>query len=605
MPNIRQFFADKRSFWGKWLSVLGIRQRFLLIFVLLVMLPTAIFIITVTRSYYQYALDTVYERQSSRLSQSGKGISSALYGFRNNSLMFYYNESILDYVNNQDFSVPSDDVYTYLDSLVNSEHHVLRTTLLLDGADPVSAGQTLLLADEYVNTYKNRVMDARGRPVTLPTQRISTVLNNNERAFAVARAINSPDHPVGSLWIFISADFFDDYLEESGPLSDNTVTYLMSPEDGVIASSLPGLPDANFEAGWKDKALSQKKGHFVYRAEDQNLVITSVRVQNTNWQLVAVTPRSAITQSLQHILTLLVAIFVLYILFIVAMYLMLSKMLFQPITRLGRGLRKVSHGDFAYKLPRVNSDEISELTDNYNEMISKIQSLMDDVREHEQAKNRETIKVLSMQIGSHFLYNTLNTIRWMAVMNKQTQIRDTVVSLTKLLMSVTYHTGEEISLREELTLVRHYSMIQKVRFVDFEVQYNVPEELLDLQVGKLLLQPVIENCIVHGFNGQNKLGTITITAMEESDVLLLSVSDNGQGFDPSLLDWHVGLDEPTDHVGLRNIHQRLKLNYGPPYGLSIQSQAGMGTTVVLQLPVVPGPATPQDAAPPDKEDEAI
>lgn len=115
-----------------------------------------------------------------------------------------------------------------------------------------------------------------------------------------------------------------------------------------------------------------------------------------------------------------------------------------------------------------------------------------------------------MQIGPHFLYNTLNSIKWMAVLNNQPGIKQMVESLMKLLGAVAYNKEDEISLREELELLESYIFIQKVRFMNFRVEYDVPEQVLSMKIGRFMLQPFVENCIIHGLHGLDYEGVIRI-----------------------------------------------------------------------------------------------
>lgn len=562
---------------------IGLRRRFLLIFCCFVVLPTAAFILFFTHSHYRYAISNTIEGKYGLLNQMEKNIDSRLSNFQNNTMMFYHNRQILSYINAGDYSRPCEAISFYLNSLVNTERNVVAVTLFLDGQAPQTVGSTLFLGDDFFDRHTPAVMERGGRLCFIPTTRTSSTFQPDVRAFALARAINDAKGPVGSMWIFISTDFFGDILEEPGLIADGTLAYVVS-GDQVMASSDAPKSGARLDAPWLPQALKMGEGHFTFQDGDSALVIAATRIPRSGWSILSVTPMSSILQGMRYIPMMAVAVFALYLLFVLAMYLTLQRMMFRPIAQLHRGLRKVSKGDFGHKIPRRYQDEIGELTDTYNDMTARIQSLMDDVRLREQEKNQETIKVLSMQIGSHFLYNTLNTIRWMAVLNRQPQIKDMVNSLIRLLMSVTYHQGEEIPLRDELDLVRSYAVIQKARFANFEIEYEIPESLMEMRVLKLILQPVIENCILHAFPGGKAIGVVRISAERRGGALLLTVRDNGRGFDGDAFDPDKAASRQDGSVGLRNINQRLKLNYGDAYGIEVSSRPGSGAVVTLRLP---------------------
>lgn len=204
----------------------------------------------------------------------------------------------------------------------------------------------------------------------------------------------------------------------------------------------------------------------------------------------------------------------------------------------------------------------------------------------EEAKNNEKMKVLSMQIGPHFIYNTLNSIKWMAAVNKQPNIKKMVESLIKLMVSVTYNTNEEIYLHEEIELIKCYCYIQKVRYMNFDIVYNISEDAGNCRVIKFILQPVIENCILYAFSGKADGGVIEISA-EVQDMLYITIKDNGNGFDTSILnDVEKSNKDKPDHIGLQNVIERIRLNYGNNYGLIISSEKGKGTTVIVKLPII-------------------
>lgn len=198
------------------------------------------------------------------------------------------------------------------------------------------------------------------------------------------------------------------------------------------------------------------------------------------------------------------------------------------------------------------------------------------------------MKVLSMQINPHFVFNTLNTVKWMAISNKQTNIKCMIESLIALMKSVTYTRKEEVFVEEELELLASYVYIQKMRFVNFEVGYEVDDNTKKLKILKLLLQPLVENCILHAFQGRRQGGVIKIRIYRQEEALHIWVEDNGIGFDMREQEklFEANREESAEHVGIYNVVQRIRLNYGESYGAEIQSVPGAGTKVHLTLPVL-------------------
>lgn len=218
----------------------------------------------------------------------------------------------------------------------------------------------------------------------------------------------------------------------------------------------------------------------VIRIPEKKTVVCSSSEVN-DWVLLTVTDQSVIFKDVIYIKWMAAVTACLYAVFLFTAYYILSHYIFKPMQNLSAGLRRVSQRDFQRIEENTSGDEMGMLTANFNYMVDEIQCLIQDIREEEKAKNEEKIKVLSMQIGPHFIYNTLNTIKWMAAANKQTNIKKMIESLIKLMVSVTYHTNEEITLGQEVELLGCYVYIQKMRFMNFDFEYDLPSELRDLK----------------------------------------------------------------------------------------------------------------------------
>lgn len=261
-------------------------------------------------------------------------------------------------------------------------------------------------------------------------------------------------------------------------------------------------------------------------------------------------------------------------------------------------MNKVVNGDLNISNNFKGKDEIGELYEDLNSMITSIKQLIHEVYEErlikEQLKNRQQeieFKMLASQINPHFLYNTLETIRMKAHFNGQEEIAEIVKMLGKLMRRNLEVKHSKVSLESELELVRSYLEIQKARFED-RVEYiiNVNTDISDCYVLPLLLQPIVENTFVHGFEGKGDKGIIEIDINAYEDKLVISVSDNGSGIDDKKLEeikqkLEKNECEIEESIGLCNVNGRIKLYYGTEYGLNIESKLNMGTKVSIYLPL--------------------
>lgn len=264
----------------------------------------------------------------------------------------------------------------------------------------------------------------------------------------------------------------------------------------------------------------------------------------------------------------------------------------KPIRVLTGHIRKISEtDDFSYNPDIVtSSDEIGAIGHAVNHMALHIQELLTQMEQmYEQRKNIE-ISLLQSQINPHFLYNTLDSIRWMAVIQKSKNIELTTKALENLLRNVAKGAGDKITLREELALVNDYVHIQKVRYVEvFDYICQVPEEFLSCLIIKFTLQPIVENAIFHGVEPTGEFGEILITARREEGSLFLSIEDNGAGMTAEELQrlkdtLKNNNKDSLSGIGVANVDARLKLIYGPAYGLIYESEPGRFTRVTIHIP---------------------
>lgn len=267
-----------------------------------------------------------------------------------------------------------------------------------------------------------------------------------------------------------------------------------------------------------------------------------------------------------------------------------------PIRRLMVNMKQGIKGMRPGRLKRFGGAiEIVEMNDTFISVMYEIERLIDEASRQERKKKEAEIRVLQNQLSPHFLHNTLNSIRWMAIIQKQDNIKETVDSLNKLLTYALRGGGGPVSLRTELDMLGSYVTIQKVRYQHFAFATSVPATLEDALVPKFLLQPLIENALLHGLAGAERPGEVTVAAAIDGQTLVLTVTDNGVGMAPerlaavtASLDGAAGSAAPADggaRIGLRSVHERVQLHYGAQYGLRIRSAPAAGTTLTVRLPL--------------------
>ena len=257
----------------------------------------------------------------------------------------------------------------------------------------------------------------------------------------------------------------------------------------------------------------------------------------------------------------------------------------RPVQTLDEAMEKVKKGDLTIRIHTQSNDEMGRLTRSFNQMTEDLGRYLEDKVQRQKDLNETTLKLYQTQLNPHFLYNTLDTIKWEARIRQVPRIAVLAENLA-IILRKSISSKPFIPLREELETIDSYVQVQKIRFTgEFLCEKEIPDQLEECLVPKMILQPLVENAIIHGLEGCEN-GYICIYAGREGDTLNISITDDGRGMSPEILAW-INSPEPEKregHLGLYNIMRILKLYYGDEYGLKAEVTED-GTTVTLKLPV--------------------
>ncbi len=265
---------------------------------------------------------------------------------------------------------------------------------------------------------------------------------------------------------------------------------------------------------------------------------------------------------------------------------MLSRYLSKPVKELDAAMGRVETGDYEVELISDRSDEMGRLNASFNRMTREYRQNLERSVQHERELNETELSMLQAQLNPHFLYNTLDSMKWLGVTNHVPQVAAMATGLAALLRAGI--SGDKlIPLEQELELLEKYLDIQSVRFEDrFTWETDIDESFQHCLVPKLILQPLVENAIIHGVANMDD-GYIKLSASAEGETLVLAVEDNGQGIPPEILERLKSPERelPAGHLGLRNVDRIVRLYYGCEYGISAASAPGRGSRVELRLPL--------------------
>lgn len=264
----------------------------------------------------------------------------------------------------------------------------------------------------------------------------------------------------------------------------------------------------------------------------------------------------------------------------------------RPIRQLSEATDQVAKGDLSVRTTVNAGSDVMLLSESLNTMIDKINQLLEQVKQEQIHLRDAELELLQAQINPHFLYNTLDTIVWLAEAGDQKKVVSMVGSLSKFFRTSLNQGKDIISIEEELQHVRSYLEIQQIRYQDIlEYEIDVPQELGMYRIPKITIQPLVENALYHGIKNKRGLGTISITGEKAEDCFYLYVTDNGIGMGEKRLQQikdRIGQNAPDENeiYGLYNVNERIRLKFGQEYGISIKSVHMEGTQVSIRLPYV-------------------
>lgn len=334
-------------------------------------------------------------------------------------------------------------------------------------------------------------------------------------------------------------------------------------------------------------------GHYPYLNWYDSFEISVSDIPDTTWRIITITPLHEVIGSFATLFFSLAIIIVSAICLMIYINRRLSELVSEPIKALDHAVQGLSSNHaLALTIPVEGSLEVQRLGASIQSMVNTLHSLMDDLLQQEEMRRRTDLEVLHSQINPHFLYNTLDSIVRMIEMERNHDAATMITSLARLFRISLSKGRNIIALQSEFDHAKHYLTIQKIRYQDgFTATVDLDDNLSDCYTSKLVIQPILENAIYYGMAHTDEDGKITVKGTRQGDRVVISISDNGPGMSPetvaSLLDLNVPPKSSVGSgIGLKNVHQRLALTFGPEYGLSIESEPDEGTTVHIHLPIV-------------------
>lgn len=376
-------------------------------------------------------------------------------------------------------------------------------------------------------------------------------------------------------------------------LGERGYVYIIDSGGNIVYHPQQMLINIGLKSESVEKVQEEISGRYFEKFNGENRFIIIDTVNYTRWRIVGAVYMDDLLASRKQTASFIAWTVFFCIIFIILLSGLISSKISKPIKNLQKSMKQVEDGNFDIIVDEKGEYEVVQLSKAFNMMITKIRHLMQQIVYEQEAKRKSELNALQAQINPHFLYNTLDSIVWMAENEKSNDVITMVSALAKLFRISISKGRNIITVREELEHAKNYLTIQKMRYKGkFGFKIEAEPEILQYKTMKLILQPIIENSIYHGIEYLMHQGMILITVKVVDHKLLYQVTDNGIGMSEQKLN-NILASYPTkteglSGVGVKNVHERIKLYYGKEYGLEIESELDIGTTVRIWLPIDKG-----------------
>jgi two-component system, sensor histidine kinase YesM len=458
---------------------------------------------------------------------------------------------------------------------------------------------------DSIYNYGYSSLDIKG----IGTKNVSEGMNNEKSRWSyislkdrnnvsVTRTIKNMDYSgtkLGYLIISFEEKWFLDIYKDID-IGNGADIFIIDSQGMVISSRstgiIPGLE-------YKEKQLIQKITNtkdgisqaFTLTQGNEKYLVTYSYIKNADWYIVSTVPYSYLNSQSKETGFSIAIVGVICLFAAIQLSLMIADSISSPLNEMVDLMKEAEGGNLVVRLNYNAKNEVGYLAKSFNSMLKQIRKLIELVKEEQKNKRKAEIRMLQAQINPHFLFNTLNSLKWTAALSQAHSVSEGLGALAELLKNTIINTEELVSLQEEFKNIENYIVIQRIRYgTMFEVEYHIDKDLLHCKILKFLMQPIIENSIIHGIEDMDNGATIEISCFKHENNIRVIISDNGKGMGEEkvrkLMGEQCSSNKKLSGIGVTNVIERIKLNFGEEYSLYINSSIGQGTEVVLILPYI-------------------
>lgn len=567
------------------LTNLRLRNKFFFIFLIVTIIPFSMLIFYSYLSTKNTITEQTYTSLNGTLAQINTNIENQLDDYSQLSDILYMDAELRNYLSNN-----YEQAFYYLDAFQYINRTMQSLTILntnLQGITIYSNNKTLYTDGQFVKSIdelpkglRSATLEAAGNLVYTYTE----ASGETKAHITMSRSLSyfSLQQPYGILTLDVNESVLYSLIEmennnKSVYIIDQSGQIISAGEENLISKSLYDLyPIQN--------KLDGSSGSFDAEVKGQEQFFIYDKLSN-GWSTVITVPYDELLANTNQATKQIVWVSGIAIVAAILLLYVTTKIMTKRIEVLLQQIRRMERGNFSLSITFMGHDEIGQLSFAFNKMAARIQSLIHDVYVKEIGIKESELNTLQAQINPHFLYNTLSSISSLAMKENAMQVYRMVNYLAKY-YRVSLNKGKRVILIEqEINLVKNYIAIQEIRFRDkLHMHYDLDQELFGRTTIKLILQPFIENCINHAMWDESGINIIIKLQQSGSDILL-KVIDDGIGMTPKQLEGALSKKDNLSGYGIKNVNDRIRLTYGGSYGIEMYSRPGIGTSVVIRIPL--------------------
>lgn len=583
-----------------WLAFnnLSMPKKFIAIFIVLFSIP--VFLITLI-TYNNYMV-SIQSQTIAYINQISTGIMTNLDNkikdMEDTTLMPYFIPDLQRSLQIEGVNLDKEKLVDFNIMLMNKNWKSINDIYIFDDYGNLFYNANDIFSRQYdikekFDEYKRLAYEANGSPVVMGLQKGIDGEGGTRYFITVVRCIKdvSTFKKIGIIVVDLDTTFLDPLMSNLNEKTKGN-SIIIDENSVILYDSSKKQQSLIFTNSQVQDLLTQTNGNFRLKINNSDLMFIYQYLPHLKWTILVSIPTDVLFSEAVRTSRMVLIITIISLSFGSLFFVLFAYTFTKPLRSLANLMEKVQGGNLDVQFNVKYKDEVGLVATNFNSMLVRIKELVNEVTETKLREKQTELNALQSQINPHFIYNTLETIRMIAVIHKIQEISDTIIILGKLLRYSINQINELATVKDELQHLENYIFLQNKRFSNkFVLKTIIPDSLLEMKTIKLIFQPIVENSILHGLEKKREKGYITIISEQTNNHVTFTISDNGIGIEPEALDeinkqiqTYSIYSNSTKFIGLRNVNERIKLFFGDLYGISIESVVGSGTSVIVKLP---------------------